>query len=70
LVDKQVGRSPLVLTGSGDAVIGDFSSAYAPLIHHVDLDLDTALRNARRLTGRVFVLGNEEQSIDYTHWIS
>lgn len=61
-------HAPVVLNAAADAVLQDFSGRYAPLVNYVDRDLSAVLRDARHVPGRVFVLGDEIQPLNYCHW--
>ena len=64
-----VGRAPVVLPSSRDCVIGDFSSAYAPLRKAYAWDLRQAVADARHVPGTALVLCDDVWPPNYSHWL-
>jgi capsular polysaccharide biosynthesis protein len=65
----QFGNAPIVLMADRRTVLRDCSSRYAPLVHHLDIDLRRVLDDAIEIPGPLLVLGDEVRPTNYCHWL-
>jgi capsular polysaccharide biosynthesis protein len=60
---------PVVVTGSGDTVVRDYSSRFAGLLHYYDADLRRTLAQAFQVNGTAIVLGDDVRPHNFCHWL-
>jgi capsular polysaccharide biosynthesis protein len=63
----QLAQAPLVLTADR-IVLRDYSSRYAPLLHHVETDLGALLDAAEHVAGPLFVAGDDVWPVNFSRW--
>jgi capsular polysaccharide biosynthesis protein len=60
---------PLVVTARGNAVLRDYSSRFAGLVHHYETDLRQVLADAYQLDGTAVVIADDVRPLNFCHWI-
>lgn len=60
---------PVIVTARGDAVVRDYSSPYAGLVHHYDVDLQQMLADAYQVNGTAIVMADDVRPLNFSHWL-
>ena len=66
----QVARAPVAILADGATIAANFSSRYAPLIRHYDMDLRRILEDATVVSGDALVLCDDIFPLNYSHWLA
>lgn len=63
-----IARAPVVVAGAR-TIVGDFSSAYAGLVHGLDIDMDRLVAGAVPVAGTALVLCSDIHPLNFCHWL-
>ena len=60
---------PVLVTGHGDTVVGDYGSVYAGLLHYYDIDFRRLLADAPTVNGTVISMADDVWPLNFCHWM-
>lgn len=60
---------PMVVTGHGRTVVGDYGTVYAALAQYYDFDLKHTLQSAPAVDGTLITIADDVWPVNFSHWM-